>query len=71
MNISVTFGAPHKAVAVVNDNLGQFKLLGPFESYAIRALAHRSGGLAHALVAAELVGIVGGTRHGCPHGGAA
>ncbi len=64
MNISITMGRPCKA-APVNDNVCQIKTLTPVEGYAVRSLAKRAGiSTAHALLAAELAGIVKVARHG-------
>jgi hypothetical protein len=65
MLITITSGRPCKAAPPLNDNLSQAKTLSPVEGYAVRAIARRAGiSPAHALVAAELAGIVRGVRHG-------
>jgi hypothetical protein len=65
MNISITAGEPRKVAPAINDNLAGLKAATPVEGYAVRQLARRSGiSLAHAMVAAELAGIVKGARHG-------
>ena len=65
MNVSIINGPRCKAGAAINDNLSQVKTLSAVEGYAVRAIARRAGiSPAHALVAAELAGIVRGVRHG-------
>jgi hypothetical protein len=65
MNISISIGRPCKAAPAINDNSTQLPSLSPVEAYAVRNLARRSGlSTAHALLVAELSGIVKGVRHG-------
>ncbi len=65
MLITITSGRPCKAAPPQNDNFSQVKTLSAVEGYAVRAIARRAGiSPAHALVAAELAGIVRGVRHG-------
>jgi hypothetical protein len=65
MSISITVEGRFKASAH-NDNSRSARDLSLVQQYAIRALARRGGiSIAHAMVAAQLAGIV---REGAQHG---
>jgi hypothetical protein len=63
MTTHITLGRRRKASAS-NDGAHSATSLTPMEAYAVRALARRAGiSFNHALVAAQLAGIVREVRH--------